>query len=384
MCFRLTANYALLARAGFGCIPLITARLEQHIRAAWPRSGMLMRKKTLGTGTRFPALLLFSSFPVFAWAQLPATQTADLLTSAVIQGTVFDEGGGTVAKAAVTLTNIDTAETHTAESDSEGNYLFSALPAGSFTLLISSEGFTSFNQRITLLSNQTLQLPDVTLHLAAVSSNTEVTASKKEIAEAQMQSEVKQRLLGFLPNYYVVYFKDPAPLNAAQKMRLALRLSVDPVTFGLAAVQAANETNSKDYAAYGTGAEGFAKRYAAAYADGFIGTMIGSGLLHAALRQDPRYYYKGTGSVRARVLYALSWSFRCKGDNGKWQITYASLLGDIASSGISGLYDPKGISGSQAVEYTLMSIASRGVNALFQEFLFKRVTTHTNEPGKSP
>src|SRR5205823_11695753 len=175
----------------------------------------------------------------------------------------------------------------------------------------------------------------------AVASNMEVTASKEEVAEAQMKSEVKQRLIGFLPNYYVVYFKNPAPLNASQKMRLAFRLSVDPVTFGLAAVQAATETNSKDYAAYGTGAKGFAKRYAAAYADGFIGTMIGSGLLHATLRQDPRYYYKGTATVRARVLYALSWSFRCKGDNGNWQINYSSLLGDIASSSISGLYDPK-------------------------------------------
>src|SRR5207248_2519656 len=187
----------------------------------------------------------------------------------------------------------------------------------------------------------------------------------------------------FLPNYYVVYFKNPAPLNASQKMRLAFRLSVDPVTFGLAAVQAATETNSKDYAAYGTGAKGFAKRYAAAYADGFIGTMIGSGLLHATLRQDPRYYYKGTGTVRARVLYALSWSFRCKGDNGNWQINYSSLLGDIASSSISGPYDPKGINPSQTAKYIALNVASRGVDALFQEYLFKRITTHANEPGKS-
>jgi carboxypeptidase family protein len=343
-----------------------------------------MRKKTLGIGTRFSAWLLFSCFSILLWAQPPGLQTADLAASAVIQGTVLDEGRGTVAKAAVTLTNIDTGETHATESDSVGSYSFSGLPAGAFTLLISAQPFSSFtNHRITLASNQTLQLPDITLHLAAVSSNTEVNASKEEIAEAQMKSEVKQRLLGFLPNYYVVYFKDPAPLNASQKMRLAFRLSFDPVTFGIAAVQAANETNSKDYAAYGTGAEGFAKRYAAAYADGFIGTMIGSGLLYAALRQDPRYYYKGAGSIRARVLYALSWSFRCKGDNGKWQITYSSLLGDIALSSISGLYDPKGINVDKTVNYMMLSVASRGVNALFQEFLFKRMTTHTNELGKS-
>ncbi|MBV9441490.1 MAG: carboxypeptidase regulatory-like domain-containing protein, partial [Acidobacteriaceae bacterium] len=225
---------------------------------------------------------------------------------------------------------------------------------------------------------------EITLYLAAVSSKTEVTASKQEVAEAQMKSEVEQRLLGFLPNYYVVYFKDPVPLNAGQKMRLAFRLSIDPVTFGLAAVQAAVETNSKDFEAYGTGAEGFAKRYAAAYADGFIGTMVASGLLHAVLRQDPRYYYKGTGTVRSRVLYALSWSFRCKGDDGKWQIAYSSLIGNVASSTISGLYYPNGISASQTVKNSMLNLASQGVDALFQEFLFKRLTTHSKDPGKLP
>src|SRR3954465_12531456 len=198
-----------------------------------------MGKKTVTTRTRLSALLLLSSFPIVAWAQPRALQTPDLVASAVIQGTVFDEGGGTVAKAAVTLTNIDTAERQTTESDSVGKYSFSALPEGAFTLLISAQGFSPFaNERITLASNQTLQVADITLHLAAVSSNTNVSASKQEIAEAQIKSEVKQRLAGFLPNYYVVYFKDPAPLNTSQKMRLALRLSVDPVTFGMAAVQA--------------------------------------------------------------------------------------------------------------------------------------------------
>jgi hypothetical protein len=118
------------------------------------------------------------------------------------------------------------------------------------------------------------------------SSNTEVTASKEEVAEAQMKSEVKQRLLGFLPNYYFMYFKDPAPLNESQKMRLAFRLSVDPVTFGIAAVQAANETNSKNYAPYEPERRVLLKRCAAAYADGLIATIIGSGLLHAAAAME--------------------------------------------------------------------------------------------------
>ena len=225
------------------------------------------------------------------------------------------------------ILSLKRASSHSTNTDAEGSYSFSALPAGEFALTATAPGFASFtNPRILLAPDQTLQLADITLHVASFSSNAEVTASKREVAEAQMQSEVKQRLIGFLPNYYVVYFKDPVPLNAGQKMRLAFRLAIDPVTFGIDAAQGAVETNSKNYEEYGMGAEGFGKRYAAAYADDFIGTIVGSGLFPMLFRQDPRYYYKGTGSVRSRVLYALSWSFRCKGDNGKWQLNYSSLL----------------------------------------------------------
>ena len=71
------------------------------------------------------------------------------------------------------------------------------------------------------------------------------------------------------------------------------------------------------------------------------------------------------------------------GDNGNWQIAYSSFLGDIASSTISGLYQPQGISISQTGKNIMLNSASQAVNALLQEFLFKRMTTHTNEPGKS-
>ncbi|MBV8572981.1 MAG: carboxypeptidase regulatory-like domain-containing protein [Acidobacteriaceae bacterium] len=347
------------------------------------------RTPQLALGIRFAALLLVIRFPAVAWAQdLLSGADVDSVSPAAacsLQGTVLDEAGAILAGAPVTLLNTETGVAWTTETDSSGDYCFASLPAGHFKLTVAAHGFASFgNPQISLAANQTLQLPDITLHLAAVSSNVDVTASKREVAEAQMKSEVKQRLLGVLPNFYVVYFNDPAPLTARQKMWLAFRLAIDPVNFGIAAAQAAAETNSKDYQAYGTGAEGFTKRFGAAYADDFVGTVLGSGLIHAALRQDPRYYYKGTGTIVSRALYALSWSFRCKGDNGKWQVNYSSLLGDIASAGISDLYYPKAIrnSAGQTIQYSLLSVASQGVDALLQEFVFKKVTTHSNDPGK--
>jgi hypothetical protein len=330
---------------------------------------------------RFTALFVFSVVQSAAWPQEPTTGSAP---QGVVQGRVLDEAGAEVAATPVKL-KCETGESHTTNTDAEGNYSFSALPAGEFALTVTAPGFAAFtNPRILLAAGQTVQLADITLHVAATSSHADVIASKRDVAEAQMQSEVKQRLIGFLPNYYVVYFKDPVPLTAGQKMRLAFRLAIDPVNVGIDAAQAAAQTNSEDYKEYGTGAEGFSKRFAAAYADDFIGTVIGSGLINALLRQDPRYYYKGTGTVRSRVLYALSWSFRCKGDNGNWQLNYSALLGHMATASISNLYYPKAISNSpgETAKYSALGLASESVNALLQEFLFKKLTTHSNEPGK--
>jgi len=331
---------------------------------------------------RFAALLFFSLSRLAALQQQAGPEP--LSQTGILQGRVLDETGAAVTAAPV-MVKSEAGESHSRDTDSEGAYSFSALAAGQFTLTITAPGFASFTSPpILLASDQRLAVPDITLHLATVPTKVDVTASKTDVAEAQLQSEVKQRLLGVLPNFYTVYYKDPVPLNAGQKMRLSLRLAVDPVSFGMAAVQAGFETNNKNYAEYGTGAQGFGKRYAAAYADDFVGTMVGSGLFPMLLRQDPRYYYKGTGSVGSRVLYALSWSFRCKGDNGKWQLNYSALLGDAASAAISNLYYPKEIrnSAGETVKYSMLNLASQGVDALLQEFLFKKLTTHSKDPGK--
>ena len=91
---------------------------------------------------------------------------------------------------------------------------------------------------------------------------------------------------------------------------------------------------------YGQAAHGYAKRYGAAYGDAVISTMIGGAILPSLLKQDPRYFYKGTGSTRSRILYALANAVICKGDNGHWQFDYSGILGALAAGGISNLYYP--------------------------------------------
>ena len=155
--------------------------------------------------------------------------------------------------------------------------------------------------------------------------------SQVEIAQEQLNIEEKQRVLGVFPNYYVSYDPDPEPLSTRQKFQLAWKTSIDPVTWILSGGFAGVEQASNTFPGYGQGAQGYGKRFGANYADGLSDTLIGGAIFPSLFKQDPRYFYKGTGSIRSRALYAIANSVICKGDNGRWQPNYSAILGGLAA-----------------------------------------------------
>ena len=203
-------------------------------------------------------------------------------------------------------------------------------------------------------------------------------AEKQQEAEAEAQRELHQRLGGVVPNFNAVIDGESLPLSKKQKMRAAFRSAIDPYQFGLALVtsgygQATDSHSSTDADGlrhgYQQGWIGFAKRYGANYTDQFDGTIIGNGILPALLHQDPRYYRLGTGSFKKRLLYSLSTTVRCKGDNGKWQPSYSNVLGNIAAGGISNLYYPKADRGfGLTIEQGLTVTAEGAIGAFLIEF----------------
>ncbi len=293
-----------------------------------------------------------------------------------ISGTVRDRGGDIIPGALVTLIPPDPTHPESTQAGSDGTFLFAGVRSGPYKLTIDSPGFDPWTGSATLGRGETLAIPEIALAISPVTSAIEVRASGRDIAEAQMSLAEKQRVLGVFPNFYASYVWNAEPLTAGEKYRLAWRFSVDPVAFGVSGVIAAAEQRSHSFPGYGPGVSGYAKRYGAAYADGFSSTMLGQAVFPALLHQDPRYFVKGTGSIPSRALYAIATTVICRGDNGHWQVNYSNIGGNVASASLSNLYYPaanrNGV--GLTVENSLVTTALGAVGGLIQEFLLHRMT----------
>jgi Carboxypeptidase regulatory-like domain len=298
-----------------------------------------------------------------------------------ISGTVADQNENYVFSARVRLMLEGHTEEREATSDEQGRFVFPGVAAGPFRLIISAPSFAPQEVSGILHPGETLEVPEISLSIPATTTEVHVSVTNYELAEEQVKIEETQRVLGVIPNFYVTYQKDTLPLRPKQKFELAWKTSVDPVTFAATGGIAGVEQAQNGFSGYGQGSQGYAKRFGASYADTFIGTMIGGAILPTVLKQDPRYYYKGTGSTRSRVLYAMANAVICKGDNGHWQPDYSGILGSLAAGGVSNLYYPASSRGAWLTfENTFIGIGGSAIGNLFQEFLVRKLTPHTRGP----
>lgn len=243
-----------------------------------------------------------------------------------------------------------------------------------------SAGFTTQTFSGVLQPGETQVVPQITLDVAMANTDVEVGLTRAEVAEEEIKVEEKQRVLGVLPNFYVSYTPDAAPLTSKQKFEIAWKTLIDPATLIFVGGAAGIEQAQNHFDEYGQGAQGYGKRFGAGYADTVTSTIIGSALLPSLLKQDPRYFYKGTGSTRSRFLYAVANSFICKGDNGRWQVSYSNILGSLAAGGISNLYYPSQDRNGAGLtfENAGIGIGATAAANLFQEFIVRKLTPKTN------
>lgn len=325
---------------------------------------------------RSSLLLVFAAAPVLCVAQQPATSAP---ASGNINGTVVDQTGAVRVGAKVQLTYAGQRPGPEVVSGQNGEFFFTNIAPGPFQLTVTSPGFSTQTFAGVLQPGQTFIVPRLTLAVASANTEVQVAAqSQVELAEEQIKQEEKQRVLGFVPNFYVSYIPDAAPLTPKQKFELAWKTVIDPITFLGVGVLAGFQQAANDFSGYGQGAQGYAKRYGAAYADSFAGSFIGDAILPSLLKQDPRYFYRGTGSTRSRIGYAIANAVICKGDNKKWQPNYSSIIGSFATAGISYAYYPASDRNGAGlvVQNALIKIGGGAVGGIFQEFVVRKLTPH--------
>ena len=312
-----------------------------------------------------------------------SSDTATLLTTGSITGTVVDKDGAAIPNAKVVLT--EGSFSMESVSGGDGSFSFRDVPAGAFQLSLSASGFGTQSQPGVLQPGEEHVLPPVQLAVATT-VEVNVTQTREEIAEEQIRVQEKQRLLGVIPNYYVSYVPDAVPLNTRQKFQLSWKFAVNPFSFGMAAFIAGIEQANNSFSGYGQGAQGYAKRFGATYADFVSGTFFGNAIFPALLKQDPRYFYKGTGSKKSRFLYAVANAVICKGDNGHWQPNYSSVLGSLAAGGLSNLYYPASNRNGVGLtfENTLIGIGGSAAAGVIQEFFSKKLTPHAGDQQPAP
>lgn len=326
-------------------------------------------------GPSFPSSAFTTVFPE-PKALLNTPQEDSQQLSASIAGTITDPSGAPIPGAVVKLTGVDHSLPVQAESDEDGRFVFVSVPPGEFHLTISAEGFRTQEFTGTVHSDEHYLTPQIKLSLAMQMMQITVTPQTQgEIAEQQIKAQEKQRVFGFVPNFYVSYVSDAAPLTFKQKMQLAWKTSSDPITIGLAAAGAEIEQQKNWYRSYGQGAQGYAKRFGVTYGNVAIGTFLGSAVMPTLFKQDPRYLYKGRGRWNSRLWYALSRSVIAKGDNGNWQPNYSNVFGNLAASGITDTYlPPKNRDVGFVFQTAGIRVLETAVANVFQEFISRKVT----------
>jgi hypothetical protein len=292
-----------------------------------------------------------------------------------IVGTVVDVNDDVIPGATVVLTNPALKSPRTVVSNDKGFFEFNQVEPETYHVKISAPGFADWTSLgVALESGQYVILPIPRLQIATAFTSVTVGYSAEEVATEEVKLEEKQRIFGFIPNFYVSYDQNAAPLTAKLKFQLAAKVSFDPITFVGVGIAAAAE-QAGDHPDYPQGWKGFGERYGATYANGLTDIMIGGAILPSVLHQDPRYFYQGEGTTKSRILHALASPFVCRGDNGRPQPNYSTIGGDLASAAISNAYYPASNRGVGLVLGNfLIGTGQRAAANLAQEFILRRLT----------
>lgn len=304
----------------------------------------------------------------------------------IVMGTVTDNNGFVAEGAIVTLTRLDKSFSKQVASGANGEFSFSGVPPGRFKLSVSAAGFGNQQFSGELAPGQTFLTPPMVIAVAPVVTAVKVSADPVEVATEEVKIELQQRVFGVLPNFYVTYEQDPAPLTTKLKFQLAWKSSIDPITIAGTAFLAGLEQAGDQYPEFGQGAEGYGKRLGAGYADVVDSTFLSGAIFPVLFKQDPRYYYRGTGSTRSRLVHAIGNAVWCRSDGGKWEVNYSNIAGVFGGAAVASTFYPTTNPGLFIASNGFIRLGESSLGGVIQEFVLRKLTKtkHHGGDGSDP
>lgn len=308
-------------------------------------------------------------FPVCGFAQ--SSNSTD--TASAILGTVTDANSDPIPSATVVLQAGGSRVTGTTSED--GSFVVHDVTPGiPYQIAIRADGFTEWSSSVSVDPGQQKSLGEIKLRVLASERTITVSYSSTEVAAQQLKAEESQRVLGFIPNMFVTYEPHPEPLTAKMKFHLTYKGLTHPTFFAFQGLWAGVQ-QSAHMTGYSLGARGYGERYGADLAGGVTEGLFGNAILPTLLHQDPRYFYRGSGSNSSRAWHALSAPFVCQGDNGKLQPNYSQWGGSLIAASISNTYYPASDRGAGLVFTNFgTSMGLHVALGMAQEFLLPRFT----------
>jgi hypothetical protein len=159
------------------------------------------------------------------------------------------------------------------------------------------------------------------------------------------------------------------PLNSRDKMVFWLHEEVSPVGWFPAILSAGYDQLTNGDPKYGSDSVAFGERVGAAFLRESSYRFFSDSLFPTLTHEDPRYFRKANGGVKARGLYAAEQAFVGQRDNGSTGINYSDILGHLAGSALTATYYPApSVSARVVMETWGISLAGEAGGNLFLEF----------------
>jgi hypothetical protein len=193
--------------------------------------------------------------------------------------------------------------------------------------------------------------------------------NKNEQEKEIERKEQSQRILGVVPQFGVTSRQDAPPLTSGEKFHLFAKSAFDPAIIVIEGLQAGLSQAENEFQGYGQGAQGYGKRYGAAFADEVSSGFFSNYFYPVLLKEDPRYFRLGTGSFKRRLGHALVQEFVCHKDSGGRTFSFENVLGAFSSGGLSNVYYPSSDRGfGLTMSRSTIALGYGSVGGLVDEF----------------